>query len=183
MINDRFGKFRLGPEGQIRDAAIIDVVKLAHDIADVTGEPFRQVAQEIIVSAAGQASTFAKAFSPIRTGALRDSIKIEYTDGGLGATVFPTMPYAVYLEYGTGGRGEYPGSAYKIRPKRGQFLKFQVGGKTIYAKEVTHPGISPRPFMRPAAERVAAPLAGNLEQAAVSYIVRTPGANLKRSFA
>ena len=41
-------------------------------------------------------------------------------------------PYVVYLEEGTG-----PHDIYPVNKK---FLKFNVGGKTIFSKHVRHPG-------------------------------------------
>jgi HK97 gp10 family phage protein len=82
-------------------------------------------------------------------GALRDSIRVgtsgrrgkvtAYIRAGgrnkkTGATVF----YAHFLEYGT--------KAHNIAAKVGGWLSF--GG--VFAKTVEHPGITARPFMRPA---------------------------------
>jgi hypothetical protein len=35
---------------------------------------------------------------------------------------------------------------------RGQFLRFMIGGRVIFARFVNHPGSPPMPFMHPAAE-------------------------------
>lgn len=39
--------------------------------------------------------------APVDTGALKQSIGLEITDGGLTATVEPKVEYASYQEYGT----------------------------------------------------------------------------------
>ncbi len=38
---------------------------------------------------------------PVDTGATKNSIGVDFADGGLTATVGPTTHYAAYLEYGT----------------------------------------------------------------------------------
>lgn len=41
-----------------------------------------------------------------------------------------------------------------IRPRRAQFLRFQVaGGRTVYTKLVRHPGTKPVPFLQEALRR------------------------------
>lgn len=58
-------------------------------------------------------------------------------------------PYASHVEGGT--------EPHVILPKNGQFLKFVVNGRTVFARKVNHPGTKPHPFMGQAylkAERV-----------------------------
>lgn len=43
----------------------------------------------------------AQANAPVDTGALKRSIGLELSDGGMTATVEPTMEYAAYVELGT----------------------------------------------------------------------------------
>lgn len=88
---------------------------------------------------------------PRRTGRLAASLSIRRLPGRI--EIGPTdVPYATYVEFGTGSRGEFGGSSYEIRPKTATALKFSIGGRTYYAKSVRHPGIAPRPFVRPAAQ-------------------------------
>lgn len=86
-------------------------------------------------------------------GALRDSIRVGATSkrgritayvkaGGKSAKTKADVYYAHFLEYGT--------AAHKITAAKGGWLFF---GK--FAKAVMHPGIQPRPFMRPALESQA----------------------------
>jgi HK97 gp10 family phage protein len=44
--------------------------------------------------------------APVRTGALRDSIRVE--GAGSSSTVVAGVPYAVYVEYGTSRMGAQP---------------------------------------------------------------------------
>ena len=67
---------------------------------------------------------------PVDTGALRDSITVELNTSGATVTgkVGPHMFYAEYVEYGTGRRG----------------------GPAPYEHVQSWPGMTPRPYMRPA---------------------------------
>lgn len=75
----------------------------------------------------------AKAYCPVDTGALRDSItsKITETAKTIVATVDAGMPYAGYVEFGTGIRGSETGNGpFPYNP--------------------SWPGMVAQPFMRPA---------------------------------
>jgi HK97 gp10 family phage protein len=73
----------------------------------------------------------AKGYCPVDTGALRDSITSEISTSGktVVGKVGPHMPYADYVEYGTGRRGD-PGAPY------GHVMSW--------------PGMVAKPYMRPA---------------------------------
>ncbi|PJH69208.1 hypothetical protein CVR96_27540 [Salmonella enterica subsp. enterica serovar Typhimurium] len=45
---------------------------------------------------------------------------------------------------------EYGTKPHKISAKTANALKFEVGGNTVFAKSVMHPGTKPMPFMFPA---------------------------------
>jgi len=84
---------------------------------------------------------------PVRTGVLRASIE----KGGLGNQLYVSMGnarayYAPYVEYGT--------RPHVIYPRRAQALRFEVRGKTVFAKYVRHPGTRPRYVMRRSVEEV-----------------------------
>lgn len=84
---------------------------------------------EIVVEAA-------KAYCPVDTGDLRDSIAYRITEGSrtITAVVDAAMPYAGYVEYGTGVRGaNTPG----VQPGP-------------YPYDPSWPGMVAQPFMRPA---------------------------------
>lgn len=64
-----------------------------------------------------------------------------------GPVVFvgPTMPDGAaghLVEFGT--------KAHTIKPKAGGYLKFEIGGNTIYVRSAEHPGSRRKPFLRPA---------------------------------
>ena len=54
-----------------------------------------------------------------------------------------------WLELGTGSRARDGGEPYIIRPKRRKALRFTVGGRVVFARQVVHPGIHPRPHIVP----------------------------------
>lgn len=104
-------------------------------------------------TAGAEGVAYAKMNAPFATGQLRESIGYQI----VGDTVVITSsdPKAPFVEYGTGSRGEMPTGPYVIEPKRAKALKFEVGGKTVFAKRVIHPGVRPRPFLRPATRYAA----------------------------
>lgn len=85
------------------------------------------------------------------TGRLRASIKADppriFSLRG-SVTVGSNVEYAGYVNDGTG--------PHVIRPRTKQFLKFKVGGRTVYAKVVNHPGTRANPFLDRALREVAA---------------------------
>lgn len=94
----------------------------------------------------------AKILAPVDTGRLRASGKIQYS--GLftfrpKATVIFDVSYAAMVNDGT--------RPHIIRPKTKQVLKFTVGGRTVYAKVVHHPGTRANPFLDRALREVVGP--------------------------
>lgn len=78
---------------------------------------------------------------PVRTGRLRDSIRLRKEGVGY-YVVETTAPYAGYVEYGS--------TPHIIEPTSASVLRFSLEGREIYARRVRHPGSSPRPYWRPA---------------------------------
>ena len=77
---------------------------------------------------------------PVDNGFLRNSINFEITGEGIKISM---ADYGVYVEYGT--------APHIIRPKTAKALAFKgKNGKTVFAKQVNHPGTNPQPFIRPA---------------------------------
>lgn len=73
--------------------------------------------------------------------------------------------YAQYVERGT--------KPHVVRAKAGKRLKF-VGedGTFIYPRQVQHPGIKPRPFMKPAADENDAEVLGAMADKAETIVLR-----------
>ncbi len=85
--------------------------------------------------------------APVRTGRLRDSIILRRA-GEAEYVVEATAPYAGYVEYGS--------RPHTIEPRRARALRIAAEGEVVFARRVRHPGSAPRPFWRPALERVEA---------------------------
>lgn len=77
------------------------------------------------------------------------------TDDFLYKEVEFSMPYAVFVEYGTGIYSEHEEASKQpiiIKPKHKKALKFEIRGETIFAKQVISLGMHPQPYLRPAVE-------------------------------
>lgn len=70
----------------------------------------------------------AKGNAPVRTGHLRRSItsRAEAVGSGAQAIVGTAVPYARWVEEGRG----------PVVARRGRFLRFEIGGRVIYARQV-----------------------------------------------
>jgi phage gpG-like protein len=84
----------------------------------------------------------------VRSGTLRDSIALTVMDDGDGivASLGTEVKYAAIQEYG--GKT----APHVIAPRDASVLAFRIGGKTIFAKRVQHPGsrMLERSFLRSA---------------------------------
>lgn len=156
----------------------VDITQLAQDLQQTAGGSFRANAQVLVTSAINQIQTLAEAYAPIRTGALKGSITSYTTHGGLTGVVRASALYASYVELGTGIRGEFPGKVTIIRPRTpGGYLRFTgKDGKEHFVKQVRNPGMAPRPFLRPALERVVPALSEGLLHQAVASVIHGPKA-------
>ena len=94
----------------------------------------------------------------VKTGELRKSIRVRFQRksekyGWVRSYLIAGNKkawYAHFLEFGTAsfyaGKGTSKKQPYEIKPKNKKSLFFAG----IARKQITHPGITPRPFMRPA---------------------------------
>ena len=80
--------------------------------------------------------------APVDTGDLRRKTGVEVTGSNkkqITATAVIDVDYAVFVTQGT--------RFHTIRPKRaGGVLVFKVGGVTVFATKVNHPGNDANPF-------------------------------------
>lgn len=94
----------------------------------------------------------ARADVPVRTGNLGRTIGegriFRSGPRTIHGSVHAKADYALYVHEGT--------RPHVIRPRRAQALRFQIGGRTVFAKLVRHPGTKARPFLRNAAQRIVA---------------------------
>lgn len=146
----------------------LDLTNLANDLFKAA-ENVEKVTQDLLEAAGDTIVADAKSRVVVKTGRLKNSItKVSLP---MKVIVGPAALYGTFIEYGTGTKGEFPGSMYEILPKNGSYLKFKVGTKTVYARSVKHPGIRPQPFMRPAAKEWVEDLPRDMARVGVALIV------------
>lgn len=102
----------------------------------------RRDSEQILTVAADGIAERMRREAPVKTGALRDSIKVTTEPGK--RIIGPDVPYADFVVLGT--------APHRIEAKPGSVLAFAVGGETVFAKYVNHPGTKPNPFVRRALE-------------------------------
>ena len=82
--------------------------KLKKKLKELSDVDTEQVIKKATEFCHGQA----RSLCPVDTGALRESIHMQFTPKGKGSTgkVYTNMEYAAYVEFGTGiqGNGSYP---------------------------------------------------------------------------
>lgn len=84
--------------------------------------------------------------TPVRTGKLRASTRFQVQGSGdnqrlevrQGARTETGVFYRPFVTDGTG--------PHEIRPVNRQALRFQIGGRTVFAKRVMHPGTRANPY-------------------------------------
>jgi phage gpG-like protein len=156
-------------------AASANLRSLAADLAHASGQGIEQAAAQVVREYAGKIQDQAMQFAPVKTGALRDSITVSF-DSATSATIGPRVPYGPYQEFGTGSRGEFPGSPYLIRPKNAKRLSFVADGKRVVTTQVTHPGVRAKAYMRRAVMSAFGSLADDLARQGALLITRGPNA-------
>lgn len=114
-----------------------------------------EVQQACLIAASLVVERRAKELVPVDMGKLRQNITALRKTSGEGAqietAVQARMPYAAYIEIGT---GIYGPRGMPITPKKGKYLVFQTkDGKTVFAKSVK--GMKSRPYLAPAAFNTA----------------------------
>lgn len=121
-----------------------EVHDLATDIRRHAGQVPRS-AQAVVTKSLFDIEAEGKVRSPYDTGFNAGSISTSV--GDLGGEVGPTSDYGGILELGV----PHP---FVIHAKPGGTLHFVIDGHDVFAKSVTHPPISPRPYMGPAFDAV-----------------------------
>lgn len=154
----------------VNAAATADLAGLAEDLEKAAAEADVSV-ERIMIAIAEMIATEMKRLAPVDTGKLRDAIRIKTMPGRI--EIGPDgVDYAVYMEFGTGSRGEFPTGPYEIHPKvPGTSLVFKVNDKTVHARMVIHPGVAPHPFARPALQKWLDQLGEDVAKVGVEMIV------------
>jgi hypothetical protein len=121
------------------------------DRASVRAASVRAAAQEMQIGAR-MVQNRAKILAPVDTGRLRASISKDVNS--LSFKVFSNVEYAGYVNDGT--------RPHVIRPRHKQALRVRIGGRTVFAKEVHHPGTRAKPYLDRALQEVARQRGWNL---------------------
>lgn len=97
--------------------------------------------QQSAAHAAQVATRDIKAAAPVRSGDLKDSIEPRMRTTARGATgeIVIGAEHASFVKDGT--------PPHTISAKNARFLRFEVGGRTVFAKSVKHPGTKPNDFV------------------------------------
>lgn len=141
--------------------ASADVYKIAEALRR-SGRDSHATTQRTLIESANFLLTEMEIRVPVDSGQLRDSLAVTVV--GSTVRVGPNVPYASYVEFGT--------RPHDIRPKsEGGVLRFQMGGQTVFAKVVHHPGTKPQPFVRPAFEAWVDSLGTDVAEANVERFV------------
>lgn len=99
---------------------------------------FPDIFQNYLIDAGKLSADALRSNTPVRTGTMLSSIVIDV--GPTSVQIYPTVPYASFVELGT--------NPHIIRPVNASALHFFVGGEEVFAKEVMHPGFPGRFFIR-----------------------------------
>jgi len=113
----------------------IDVSKAVAALAAISGAGMQTKLSAALTETALFGERTVVGFTPVRTGALRASIKANRL-GPLGWKISSPLPYVGPVEFGS--------PPHIIRPRSGKFLRFQSGSGTVYARSVRHPGTRAR---------------------------------------
>jgi hypothetical protein len=92
-----------------------------------------------------------RARTPVKTGTLQRSItwKVEGRGARIYGTVYSPLAYALFVERGT--------KPHRIRARSARFLRFEVGGRVVFAREVQHPGTKAAHFFADGAKASVVP--------------------------
>lgn len=77
----------------------------------------------------------------VDTGALRNSITHQTTGQSYGVRVLVSANNEIAMIHHNGTR------AHRIEPNRQQMMRFNIGGKIVYARQIWHPGTRPNRFL------------------------------------
>lgn len=115
---------------------------------ELTGPQSQMV--RLLRETARQTSNAAKLRSPVDTGQMRTAHRVEdvkVTGMSARTAVVVEKDYAAAVHDGS--------KPHIIRPKNKKALAFKIGGATVFAQKVKHPGAPARPWLLNAARDVA----------------------------
>lgn len=103
---------------------------------------YRGESRRVLMQRGPQVVNRAKVLAPVDTGRLRAAIKGRLVRNWTLRSEYQitvNVDYAEAVHDGT--------RPHIIRPRNAQALRFNVGGRIVYAKVVHHPGTRARPFL------------------------------------
>lgn len=104
-----------------------DATGLRHHVAT-------RARQAHVIAAADMKTRYRRA-APYATGATQESVDLvnfRASNTQIACTAQATTPQALYTDQGT-----HP---HTIRPRKAKALRFRIGGRVVFAREVHHPG-------------------------------------------
>lgn len=116
---------------------IIGTDKLQRRLAAI-GQTFKPIGQKWTRNT----RDVARVHTPVRTGRLRKSYRIETRTRGNPITYGRSIVRAHYTAYFV----DAGPVAHTITPKGGRYLRFEKNGHTVFARKVNHPGYGARPY-------------------------------------
>jgi hypothetical protein len=120
----------------------VEVQQRGLDIRILGGKIAGEILPGLVKRVAEYAYTLMSAKAPVRSGRLLGSVRKDVR--GLEATIGPTVPYGIYVEYGT--------APHEIRPVYASVLRFETESGIVFTPIVHHPGTRAQPFIRETAE-------------------------------
>lgn len=138
-------------------------IELTELIKDLQGTNANDITEPVLNQAADEIFLDQTAHVPVRTGALKEGIRIISRPGYrfIGPDHAKTE-YDIFVEKGT--------KPHMISAKPGSVLAFKVGGKQVFARTVRHPGTRPNPFAANSARRWHESLGEKMALAAVKQV-------------
>jgi HK97 gp10 family phage protein len=120
-----------------------NISKLADALRE-TANQSELTTQQVLVQSANHILAEMEARVPVRSGNLRQSLGVQvHSDKVIIGPNEKQAPYAGYVEFGT--------RPHEIRPrKQGGVLVFNIGGRKVFTRKVSHPGTKPQPYVAPA---------------------------------
>lgn len=106
-------------------------------VADATGlrRHVETRATQLHVVACAEMKTAYRRAAPYKSGDTQESVDVVSFRGSPSeriATAQATTPQALYTDQGT--------RPHTIRPRRAKVLRFRIGARVVFAREVHHPG-------------------------------------------
>jgi len=143
----------------------MDLSALVDDLGKA-GDGSRAALENLIEQVGEKIADRMRQLVPVRTGRLRGDIRV--VKARMRVTVGPTtVPYAAFVEFGTGERGELTNRAYLVSHRNGQITQVVISEKAIKKAK----GQRAEPYARPAAAEYLKELGPKAAQIGVDMIM------------